>query len=111
MFMADSTDTPTWSLRLPRDCSISAIRGVYDLIRDVVQRQDSLEIDCSAVDRADVTSIQLLVSTAKAASRDGRSVVLTDVSQALDNTFQRAGVAADALPPQDNSSSRSTGSD
>ena len=65
----DATE-PKWSLRLPADCSIAAIRGVYDMIREAFGRQDRLEIDCSSVDKADVTSIQLLLSAAKTGEAD-----------------------------------------
>jgi ABC-type transporter Mla MlaB component len=82
---------PKWSLRLPADCSISAIRSVYDLICDAFCRQHSLEIDCSGVTKADVTSIQLLLSTAKTGQAQGRSVVLTAFSQTLRTTLGRAG--------------------
>ena len=44
----DATE-PKWSLRLPADCSIAAIRSVDDLIREAFGRQDRLEIDCSNV--------------------------------------------------------------
>ena len=63
--MSSDVTEPKWSLRLPADCSIAAIRSVYDLIREAFGRQDRLEIDCSSVDKADVTSIQLLLSAAK----------------------------------------------
>ena len=63
--MALNPTEPKWSLRLPADCSIAAIRNVYELIREAFGRQERLEIDCSSVDKADVTSIQLLLSTAK----------------------------------------------
>ena len=63
--MAESTEPRRPPLRLPHDCSIAANRGVYDLIREAFSRQDSLEIDCSSVAKADVTSIQLLLSTTK----------------------------------------------
>ncbi|WP_298256539.1 STAS domain-containing protein [Bradyrhizobium sp.] len=82
---------PKRSLRLPADCSISAIRSVYDLIRDAFGRQHSLEIDCSSVTKADVTSIQLLLSTAKTGQSQGRSVVLTAFSQNFHNTLRRCG--------------------
>jgi ABC-type transporter Mla MlaB component len=95
--LTDSSKQARGLLRLPADCSIASIRGVYDLVRDAFRRQDRLEIDCSDVDKADVTSVQLLISTAKTASLEGRPVVLTAVSQALRNTFQRAGVPADAI--------------
>ena len=92
----DATE-PRWSLRLPADCSIAAIRGVYDLIREAFARQDRLEIDCSDVDKADVTSIQLLISTAKTGEAQGRPVVLTAFSQTLRNAIRRAGFAGDVM--------------
>jgi anti-anti-sigma regulatory factor len=94
--MANSTES-IWSLRLPADCSIAAIRSVYDLVIEAFRRQDKLEIDCSNVDKADVTSVQLLVSTAKTANLQGRLIVLTAVSQTLRSTFHRAGFSNDAM--------------
>ena len=95
----DATE-PKWSLRLPADCSIAAIRNVYDLIRDAFGRQDRLEIDCSSVDTADVTSIELLLSTAKTGEAQGRPVVLTSFSQSFRNTLRRAGFASEAMIDQ-----------
>ncbi len=92
----DSTE-PSRSLRLPADCSIAAIRGVYDLIREAFSRQDRLEIDCSSVDKADVTSIQLLLSTAKTGEAQGRPVILRALSQSLRNTIRRAGFSSDEM--------------
>lgn len=91
----DSTESK-WSLRLPADCSIAAIRGVYDLIREAFSRQDRLEIDCSRVDKADVTSIQLLLSMARTGQAQGRPVVLTAFSNSLRNTLRRAGFAGES---------------
>jgi ABC-type transporter Mla MlaB component len=85
------------SLRLPVDCSIAAIRGVYDLIREAFSRQESLEIDCSGVAKADVTSIQLLLSAAKTGQAQGRPVVLTAFSQTFRNTLRRAGFVNEAV--------------
>ena len=70
--MSSDVTEPKWSLRLPADCSIAAIRSVYDLIREAFGREDRLEIDCSSVDKADVTSIQLLLSAAKTGDAQGR---------------------------------------
>ena len=84
-------------LRLPADCSIAGIRSVHDLIRDAFSRQQSLEIDCSDVAKADVTSIQLLISTAKTGQAEGRDVVLTAFSQNFRNTLRRAGFLTEAM--------------
>jgi ABC-type transporter Mla MlaB component len=104
--VTDSSREHRWLLRLPADCSIAAIRSVYDLIRDSFGRQDKLEIDCSDVNKADVTSVQLLLSTAKTANQQGRPIVLTAISQALRSTFQRAGVPAEAITDQSSPSTR-----
>jgi anti-anti-sigma regulatory factor len=85
------------AIRLPVDCSIAAISGVYDLIREAFSRQESLEIDCSSVDKADVTSIQLLLSAAKTGQAQGRRVVLTAFSQSFRNTLRRAGFSNEAM--------------
>jgi|ERR1700754_2029593 ABC-type transporter Mla MlaB component len=95
--MAEPTDSKRPPLRLPHDCSIAAIRGVYDLIREAFSRHDSLEIDCSSVGKADVTSIQLLLSTTKTGRAHGRQVVLTAFSQSLRNTLRRAGFSNEAM--------------
>jgi len=94
--MQDSTAS-RWSLRLPSDCSIAAIRGVYDLIRDAFRSQHTLEIDCSDVTKADVTSIQLLISTTRTGEAQGRPVVLTAFSQSFRNTLRRAGFLSEAV--------------
>jgi anti-anti-sigma regulatory factor len=98
--MAVNPTESKWSLRLPADCSIAGIRGVYDLIREALGRQERLEIDCSSVDKADVTSIQLLLSTTKTGEAQGRPVVLTSFSQALRNTLRRAGFSSEAAMDQ-----------
>ena len=79
------------ALRLPSDCSISSIRSIHESIQKALGRQGSLEIDCSKVNRADITSIQLLLSTAKTGEAQGRPVVLTELSEALRTTIERAG--------------------
>jgi anti-anti-sigma regulatory factor len=85
-------------LRLPADCSIGAIRVAYDLICKALTGQNRLEIDCSAVDKADVTSVQLLVSAAKSARHVGNRVSLTAISEVLRSAIKRAGVSGPAMP-------------
>jgi ABC-type transporter Mla MlaB component len=85
-------------LRLPADCSIGGIRNVYDLICKALPGQTRLEIDCSGVDKADVTSVQLLISTEKTARHLGNRVSLTAVSDVLRSAIKRAGVASRAMP-------------
>ncbi|HWW47956.1 MAG TPA: STAS domain-containing protein [Xanthobacteraceae bacterium] len=87
----------TWSLRLPEDCSIIAIRRTHEFIQEAFRSGSALKIDCSEVGRADLTSIQLLLSTAKSARLQGRRLELSEFSQQLRTTLERAGVAEDAI--------------
>jgi len=94
--MSDSSDSKS-SVQLPADCSIGAIRGIHETIREAFSRQQQLEIDCSGVDKADVTSIQLLLSTTKTGKAEGRKVVLTAFSQTFRNVLRRAGFVSDEI--------------
>jgi ABC-type transporter Mla MlaB component len=89
---------PQQLLRLPADCSIGGIRIVYDLICKALSGQNRLELDCSSVDKADVTSVQLLLSTAKTARHLGNRVSLTAVPEVLRSAIRRAGVSSRAMP-------------
>jgi phospholipid transport system transporter-binding protein len=96
----ETESTPQPPLRLPADCSIAGIRAVYELIRKSLRPQHQLEIDCSGVDKADVTSVQLLLSAIRATDGQHRRVRLTAFSENLRNTFQRAGISRSAMPSQ-----------
>jgi ABC-type transporter Mla MlaB component len=85
-------------LRLPADCSVGGIRVVYDLICKALSGQNRLELDCSGVDKVDVTSVQLLLSTAKTARHLGNRVSLTAVPEVLRSAIRRAGVSSRAMP-------------
>jgi ABC-type transporter Mla MlaB component len=98
--MTTNSTEPKQSLRLPADCSIASIRSVHEFVRGLFGRQDRFEIDCSSVDKADVTSIQLLLSMAKTGQAQGRQVTLTAFSQTLRSTLRRAGFATDAMIDQ-----------
>jgi len=93
----DNPSNSSWLLRLPPDCSIAAIRNVRDLVRDAFRREHRLEIDCSRVNKADVTSIQLLLSTTKTGRAEGRKVVLIALSQVLRNTLRRSGFTSEEM--------------
>jgi phospholipid transport system transporter-binding protein len=94
----ESQQKPLQSLRLPADCSIGGIRVVYDMICKALAAETKLELDCSGVDKADVTSVQLLLSTAKTARHLGNRVSLTAISEVLRSAIQRAGVSSRAIP-------------
>jgi ABC-type transporter Mla MlaB component len=67
------------------------------LVQEAFRRRETLEIDCSSVAKADVTSIQLLLSAARTGQTQGRRVVLTSFSEAFRNTLRRAGFLNEGL--------------
>lgn len=89
---------PVGRLRLPADCTITSIHDIYALVKEAFRQHGGLEIDASDVIKADVTSLQLLLSATKTAEIERCSIKLTDVSDALQDTFSRAGLAKDAIP-------------
>lgn len=86
------------SVRLPADCSIASIRTAYEMVREA-SRQDKVEIDCSAVEKADITAIQLLLSLTKTAQLQGRRISLRAFSQNLRKAIHRAGFASGGQNP------------
>lgn len=94
----ETQQEPQQSLRLPDDCSIGGIRIAYDLVCKALSGQQVLELDGSGVSKADVTSVQLLVSAAKSARHVGNRVSLTAISEVLRSAIQRAGVSGPAMP-------------
>lgn len=98
--MTMSSMEPEPALRLPADCSIASISSVHASVREFFGRHDRLAIDGSHVDKADLTSIQLLLSLAKTGRAQGRAVTLSAFSQTLRNAMRRAGFATDAMIDQ-----------
>lgn len=92
------TESPArGALRLPADCSIAGIQAVYELIRQSLDLHREVALDCSAVDKADVTAVQLLISATRTADVQGGRLNLTDLSDKLQSTLQRAGVPPSAI--------------
>jgi anti-anti-sigma regulatory factor len=87
----------TWLVRLPAQCSIGAARALHDLVQGALRTSARVELDCSAVETSDVTSLQILLSAAVSARRDGGSVALRALSAPLSGSFSRAGFALPAV--------------
>jgi len=87
----------TFLVRLPVNCSIGAARAVHGLVQTALRSSAQVELDCSDVTTADVTSLQIVLSAARSARTDGHRVALRAMSAPLTNTFDRAGFAVAAL--------------
>jgi anti-anti-sigma regulatory factor len=97
--------TSSEAVKLPADCSIASIRSAYELVRETSSKS-KIEIDCSAVEKADITAVQLLVSLTKTAQLQGRKISLRAFSHNLRKAILRAGFASGGQTPPHSGSSR-----
>lgn len=98
--MADSTMAPQGEIammKLPADCTV---RTVSDLAREACDRLAAgggLRVDGSAVAQADITFVQLLVSTARSFEEASLPFTIVSLSPAALTAFDRSGIAAPSL--------------
>ena len=80
--------------------TVRAIEPVHARLVDLLNRHDTVEIDCTALTEADLSLVQLLLAARRSAMRDGKTLVLTaPASGALRQTLSIGGfLPADASP-------------
>lgn len=80
------------SVNLPVDCRIGTSRAQYDALRGAFSSGDEIILDAGAVQQADITCLQLLVSALKTAEARRKHLRITAISQPLQDAFARAGL-------------------
>lgn len=94
----------TNNIALPSRCTLVEADLIADLLRKAVRTEGGyLHIDASAVEEADVSLLQLLISTTTALIGTGRDVRLS-TSRELTDLARRAGLEVTPLgllTPQD----------
>jgi anti-anti-sigma regulatory factor len=79
--------------------TLRAIEATCTELRDLLAQHTSIEIDCSAVDEADLTLVQLLLAARKSAARSGKRLALAaPASGALRNALLRSGLLDGPAP-------------
>lgn len=87
----------SYTLRLSGDCGL---RGISALRNDVIAALSSatiLEIDCAAADRIDLSFVQLVTSAARTAKGESKQIRVTNLPEAGQAAFARAGLTAPSL--------------
>jgi hypothetical protein len=82
------------ALTLPEDCSVRTIAALAGAARETLAAGGGLALDGSAVENADITFVQLVVSAQRSFAAQSLPFGLTDPSPAVLSAFSRAGVAA-----------------
>lgn len=71
------------TLALGSQLDIQRARGVYAMLDEALQREESVEIDASAVERIDTTGFQMLMVFSWTLGRQNRQVSLVNPSVAF----------------------------
>lgn len=82
-------------LRLSGDCGLRAIRALHASVSAALAASADVEIDGTDCERVDVSFVQLMTSAARTAERTGARLHLTNMPDAAQMAFARAGL----VPP------------
>lgn len=82
----------TVCIRMSGDCTVRAIRTLHGEIVAGLASATDLVLDCTDIERADITFVQLVVSAAGTAERQAKRLTLVDVPDTVQGAFARAGL-------------------
>ncbi|WP_375456911.1 STAS domain-containing protein [uncultured Methylobacterium sp.] len=82
-----------YSLRLSGDCGLRAIHALRDELAVALAASSAVEIDCAQAERIDLSFVQLVVSAARTARGADKRVAVTNLSEAAQAAFARAGLS------------------
>ncbi|MEE7449841.1 anti-anti-sigma factor [Methylobacterium radiotolerans] len=85
-------------LTLGSDCTIRTVRSLQDTLSAALAGAARLTLDCAAVERADITFVQIVLAADKAAQRQAAGIALVNVPPAVESAFQRAAIALPSAP-------------
>lgn len=81
-----------YSLRLSGDCGLRAIGALRDELAVALAASSAVEIDCAQAERIDLSFVQLVVSAARTARGADKRLAVTNLSEAAQAAFARAGL-------------------
>jgi phospholipid transport system transporter-binding protein len=84
------------SVRMSGDCTVRSIRTLHRQIATALETTAKLDLDCAAVERADIAFVQLVLSAAATATRQAKELTLVDPSEVVRSAFVRAGLQPQA---------------
>ncbi|MEE7505366.1 STAS domain-containing protein [Methylobacterium sp. C33D] len=83
---------------LGSDCTIRTVRSLHDTLTAALAGAGRLTLDCAAVERADVTFVQIVLAADTTARRRASGIALVNVPPAVESAFQRAAIALPSAP-------------
>lgn len=79
------------TLTLPPECTLRTAQALQADLLAALDGAPGLLLDCAAVEKVDVTFVQLVVTAAKSAGARGATLDLTNPPDAVAAAFRRAG--------------------
>jgi anti-anti-sigma regulatory factor len=88
----DSLEQNSGRLALDPVQTLRTIEATRELLIQNIGKSAQLSLDCSAIDEADISLVQVLISARKTAQQYGTTLRLDAVSDALRSALERAGI-------------------
>lgn len=86
-------------IELGSDCTLRNSRSVAASLACVVNSGSGVEIDCAAIEQADITFVQTIVSAQRSFAARSLSFTLLAVTESARSAFERAGVSLPGAGP------------
>nr|WP_280140974.1 STAS domain-containing protein [Methylobacterium phyllostachyos] len=83
---------------MPAQCDLRSVQQLRDEMLAAFGGDSPVTLDCTAVERADVAFVQLVLAAERSAARRGATLTLTNRTTGLDIAFRRAGLDPSAPP-------------
>ncbi|MGU3383701.1 STAS domain-containing protein [Methylobacterium sp. D53M] len=85
-------------LTLGPDCTIRTVRALQDTLAAALAGGARLTLDCAAVERADVTFVQIVLAADRTARGRAAGIALVNVPPAVEAAFRRAAIEHPSAP-------------
>lgn len=85
------------TIKIDGSMSIYDVAGIHKKILTSFTENTTVNIDLSEVNSCDVAGIQLLLSAIKTGKESGNRIILSDISETIQQTARLVGVQQDML--------------
>ena len=87
--------------RAEADCTLRHAKATAGALTQMLDAGAGLDVDCSAVEQADITFVQTLIAAHRSCAARDLPFALTSMSDVVASAFQRAGVTPPGTMPSE----------
>ena len=78
-------------VKMPPDCDLRSARALQGDLLAALDRASDVGLDCAAIERVDITFVQLVAAAARSSARRGAAIDLINLTERVESAFRRAG--------------------